>query len=96
MSENLATGALPATGFVRESQLVNQRALEARAAVDDKPARRARSAVRGIIPFSGPTLWRMVKAGTFPAPVKLGERMTAWRAEDVRAWMESRTNGGAQ
>ncbi len=40
------------------------------------------------IPFSAPTLWRKVKAGTFPKPVKLSERVTAWRVADVRAWMK--------
>lgn len=46
-----------------------------------------------IVPFSSATLWRMVKAGTFPAPVKLSERVTAWRVEDVRAWMAAREAG---
>lgn len=41
------------------------------------------------IPFSPATLWRKVKDGSFPAPVKLSERITAWRAEDIRAWMKS-------
>ena len=45
-----------------------------------------------IIPFSSATLWRMVKAGTFIAPVKLSERCTAWRVEDVRAWMAARNS----
>jgi len=57
-------GALPATGFVRQSQLIP-----------------------GPLPFSTATLWRRVKAGTFPQPVKLSERVTAWRAEDVRQWL---------
>ena len=43
-----------------------------------------------VLPFSSATLWRLVKAGKFPAPVKLGERITAWRVEDIRAWMASR------
>ncbi|MGH8529339.1 MAG: helix-turn-helix transcriptional regulator [Nevskiales bacterium] len=43
-----------------------------------------------IVPFSGATLWRMVKAGSFPKPVKLSERVTAWAVDDVRAWMETR------
>ncbi len=42
-----------------------------------------------IIPFSNTTLWRKVKAGEFPAPVKISARVTAWRAEDVRAWMQA-------
>lgn len=39
------------------------------------------------IPISPATLWRKVKAGTFPAPVKLSERVTAWNVGAVRAWM---------
>ena len=45
-----------------------------------------------IIPFSSATLWRKVKAGTFPAPVKLSQRVTAWRVEQIREWMQSRTD----
>ena len=46
--------------------------------------------IPGIIPFSASTLWRKVKAQTFPAPVKLSENVTAWRVEEVRAWMAAR------
>lgn len=60
-------GELPATGYVRQSQLI--------------PA---------IVPFSSATLWRKVKDGTFPAPVKLSERVTAWPVESIRAWMQAR------
>jgi hypothetical protein len=76
---------LPATGYVRQSQLIGT---PARKASDTEQAREAEP---GILPFSSPTLWRLVKAGKFPAPVKLSERVTAWRVEDVRAWMQSRT-----
>ncbi len=40
--------------------------------------------IPGIFQFSSATLWRKVKAGTFPKPVKLGARITAWRVEDIR------------
>lgn len=43
-----------------------------------------------LIPFSKATLWRQVTAGTFPAPVKLTLRLSAWRVEDVRRWIEER------
>jgi hypothetical protein len=43
----------------------------------------------GIIPFSPATLWRKVAAGQFPAPVKLSAGVTAWRVEDVRAWLDT-------
>jgi prophage regulatory protein len=46
--------------------------------------------VPDILPFSSATLWRLVKAGKFPAPVRLADRITAWRVEDVRAWMLAR------
>lgn len=45
--------------------------------------------VLAVYPVSASTLWRHVNAGKFPKPVKLSERVTAWRAEDVRAWIET-------
>ncbi|WP_295993480.1 AlpA family transcriptional regulator [Rugamonas sp.] len=47
-----------------------------------------------MVPFSAATLWRKVKSGEFPQPVKLSARVTAWRLEDVHAWMQSRTSAG--
>ena len=49
-----------------------------------------------LIPFSPATLWRKVKDGSFPAPVKLSERVTAWRVEDVRAWMQALSENSGQ
>jgi prophage regulatory protein len=46
--------------------------------------------VPDVLPFSSATLWRLVKAGKFPSPVRLSDRITAWRIEDVRAWMQTR------
>lgn len=66
---------LPETGFVRERDLIGS----------------AKEAMRGIIPFSHATLWRKVKAEQFPAPVKLSTNVTAWRVEDVRQWIASRS-----
>ena len=42
-------------------------------------------AVLQHIPISKSTWWAGVKSGRYPKPVKLGERITAWRAEDIRA-----------
>lgn len=41
-----------------------------------------------LIPASASTLWRWVKQGTFPAPRKIGPKVTAWRVGDVRAWLQ--------
>jgi len=45
--------------------------------------------VPNVIPISPATLWRWVKSGKFPAPVKLGPMITAWAVADVRDWLES-------
>jgi predicted DNA-binding transcriptional regulator AlpA len=41
----------------------------------------------GPIPVGKSTWWAGVKDGRYPQPVKLGPRITAWRAEDIRALM---------
>lgn len=64
--------AYPDSAFIRESQLVQS-------------PKRPKSPTP--LPFSAPTLWRKVKAGTFPKPIKLSERVTAWNVGTVRAWM---------
>lgn len=46
------------------------------------------SQVLKFVPISKSTLWRRVKVRTFPAPVKLSERITVWRVEDIRWWIE--------
>lgn len=68
--------ALPDSAFVRESQLVRSP---------------KRPGAPTPLPFSAPTLWRKVKDGTFPAPVKLSRRITAWSVGSVRAWMAEHT-----
>jgi prophage regulatory protein len=45
--------------------------------------------VLDIIPVSQATLKRWVRAGKFPAPVKLSENVSAWRAEDINAWVDA-------
>jgi predicted DNA-binding transcriptional regulator AlpA len=46
----------------------------------------------GPIPVSKSTWWAGIKAERFPKPVKLSARVTAWRVEDIRAFIE----GGAK
>ena len=43
----------------------------------------------GPLPIARATLWAWVKDGRFPKPLKLGARVTVWRAEDVHAFMAS-------
>lgn len=44
--------------------------------------------VPGIFPVAKSTWWLGVKDGRYPQPVKLGPRITVWRAEDIRALIE--------
>ena len=43
--------------------------------------------VLAFVPISKSTLWRRIQARTFPDPVKLSERVTVWRAEDIHRWI---------
>ena len=38
-----------------------------------------------IIPISKSVWWEGCKTGRFPKPIKLSERTTAWKAEDIAA-----------
>lgn len=68
-------GDLPDSAYVREAQIIQN---------SSKPNDTA------PIPFSSPTLWREVKAGTFPRPIKLSKRVTAWKVGSIRAWLKAR------
>jgi len=62
---------LQKTAFLREKQLVGN----------------AKTHEAGLFPFSRATLWRRVNDGTFPRPIKLSERTTAWRTCEICQWM---------
>ena len=34
------------------------------------------------------TIYRKMKAGTFPQPVRVGKRRVAWRESDIAAWQD--------
>lgn len=61
---------LPATGFLRQSQVL------------------------AFVPISKSTLWRRIHARTFPEPLKLSERVTVWRAEDILRWIAQQGRPG--
>lgn len=50
----------------------------------------------GLLPVSGPTIWRWVRQGKFPPPVRLGPQVTAWPMEAIEKFLAQRTNGAAQ
>jgi len=66
--------SLPETGYLRLPQIVGNP--------------KAKPPIPAIIPVSKSTWWAGVKTGRYPQPVKLSERCTAWRVEDIRALIE--------
>ena len=65
------TEILHTAAFLREKHLVGN----------------SRRGISGILPISRATLWRKVKDGTFPQPVKLSEHTTAWPTKEVCKWI---------
>lgn len=46
-------------------------------------------AILRVFPVSRSTWWAGVREKRYPQPVKLGRRITAWRAEDIHALIAS-------
>lgn len=40
--------------------------------------------------LSRTTIWRRIKAGTFPAPIELGQNSVGWLASEIEAWKKNR------
>jgi prophage regulatory protein len=53
--------------------------------------RRLKSIIKplGPIPVSKSCWWSGIKSGRFPAPVKLGPRITAWRDADIQQLIDN-------
>lgn len=51
---------------------------------------KGRPARKGLLPLGESTIYAMVKRGEFPSPVKLSERVSAWRSTDLVEWAKTR------
>jgi prophage regulatory protein len=67
---------LPEAGYLRIWQIVG------------KPATETTPAIPAIYPVSMSTWWAGCRSGKYPKSVKISERITAWRVEDIRALIE--------
>ena len=66
-----------------------------KSALDFHPAILRTSTVLALIGLSRTSLWRRVRAGDFPSPVRLGglgSRAVGWRRADVERWLEELPN----
>ena len=84
VSENVKNAVnlnpLPEAGFLRMSQLIGD--------LDADPP------IPPIVPAGKSSIWSWVKQGIFPAPVKIGPRVTAWDVRSIRQYLNER--GGVQ
>lgn len=48
---------------------------------------------RGCLPISKSTWWAGCASGRFPKPVKIGARITMWRAEDIQLLLDRISRG---
>jgi len=67
----MANNPLPETGFLRLKQIIG----------DPK----ADPPVPPIIPVSRSAWWQGIKTQKYPAPLRIGTRVTVWRADEIRA-----------
>ncbi len=51
---------------------------------------KARHPSSGILPLGRSTIYDLVRKGEMPAPVRLSERVSAWRTADLIEWLESK------
>jgi len=51
--------------------------------------------VRSRVGFSNTTIYEKIKKGTFPKPIRIGDRMVAWDSEAIDSWIEKTIEEGA-
>lgn len=44
--------------------------------------------------LSKSSIYRQVRAGTFPAPVRIGRRAVGWKRDAILRWLDSREPAG--
>ena len=49
-----------------------------------------RPEVERLTLLSKANIYRQMQMGTFPMPLKLGQRAVAWRADEIHEWIASR------
>lgn len=71
--DEIKQGTSHISGFLRLSQILGDK----------------KKNVVGIFPISKSSWWSGIKTGKYPKPVKLSDRITAWRVEDIQKLMQS-------
>jgi len=65
---------LPQTGFLRLQQIIGNP--------------KAQPPIPALIPVGKSTWWEGCRSGRFPQPIKIGNRITVWRVQDIKDYIE--------
>ena len=49
-----------------------------------------RSEVEASVRLTTSTIYRLMRSGKFPEPLRIGPRAVRWRASELDAWLEGR------
>ena len=44
----------------------------------------------------GSTIYRLIRAGSFPAPIRIGPRSVRWQEHELAAWLARRPRAGGE
>jgi prophage regulatory protein len=73
-------------------RLTSSPALKLMAAAGDADPVLNKRETAALAGFSVATLYREVKRGTFPKPIKLSPNRVGWAASTIRAWRDTRSS----
>ncbi len=49
--------------------------------------------VKGMTGIGHTSIYKGIKEGTFPKPVRIGDRMVAWDSEEIDTWIGKQIGG---
>lgn len=61
----------------------------------EEPMMRRRSVER-LTGLSKSTLYRLIKKGEFPQPLRMTRKAVRWRREEINEWLSHRPRGGGR
>lgn len=79
----------------KQAATLHEIELQVKAAAADGLTLLRIEAVSAMTGLGRTTLFDRTRAGTFPAPIRMGTRCTRWRAADVQTWLKAQQPAAA-
>ncbi len=80
---------LPAIGYLRLCQIIGRKATPSD---PDSKSKNLREAIPALIPVSKSTWYQWIRDGKCPKPLRISERTSVWRVEDILEFIEKIKN----